>query len=74
VQINADMTVEELIEAHPQISQYLAGRGIVCVRCGEPYWGTLRELAAHKGLAEQIDQIVDEIIESLIPEPHDQTA
>lgn len=63
--INADMTVEELIGVHPEIASLLAERDIVCIRCGEPYWGTLRELAGHKGLQGQIDQIVIEITEQL---------
>ncbi len=68
MQIHADMTVEELLEAHPSIARFLADRGIVCVRCGEPYWGTLRELAGHKGLEGQIDQIMEEMIENLMGE------
>jgi hypothetical protein len=67
MRVNADMTVEELIGVHPEIASFLAERGIVCLRCGEPYWGTLRELAGHKGLQGQIDQIVAEIIEQLNP-------
>jgi hypothetical protein len=59
--INADLTVEELLAAHPKIAGLLADKGIICIRCGEPYWGTLRELAEHKGLEGTIDQIVDEI-------------
>jgi hypothetical protein len=33
----------------------------VCIRCGEPYWGTLRELAASKGLAAQIEAITADL-------------
>lgn len=63
--IHADMTVEALIDADPRIAGKLADRGIVCIRCGEPYWGTLRELAAGKGLSDQIDAIVAELIAEL---------
>jgi hypothetical protein len=60
--ITADIDVEELVAAHPKASGYLAERGIVCIRCGEPYWGTLRELAAIKNLENQIDDIVADLI------------
>lgn len=63
--ISADMTVEELIEIHPKVAGFLSEKGIVCVRCGEPYWGTLRELAGHKGLENQVDQLVSEMVEQL---------
>ncbi len=60
--LTADMTVEELVERYPLAAGFLADRGIVCIKCGEPYWGTLRELAAQKGLLGQIDAIVDDLV------------
>lgn len=65
MQIDADMTVEELVTIHPGIAGALADRDIICMRCGEPYWGTLRELAGHQGLQGQIDQIVADISQQL---------
>lgn len=59
--ISADIHVEELVEAHPEAVQFLAERGVVCIRCGEPYWGTLRDLMETKGLGAQVEQIVADI-------------
>ncbi len=59
--IHPDINVEALVEAHPEAIGFLAERGIVCIRCGEPYWGTLRELAASKGLDSQIEAIADDL-------------
>jgi hypothetical protein len=59
--IHPDINVEALVEAHPEAIGFLAERGIVCIRCGEPYWGTLRELAAGKGLDAQIELIVADL-------------
>jgi hypothetical protein len=59
--INPDVNVEALVEEHPEAVGFLAERGIVCIRCGEPYWGTLRELAAGKGLDGQIELIVSDL-------------
>ena len=61
MRVTAAANVEELVTAHPQAASFLAERGIVCIRCGEPYWGTLRQLAAAKGLEGQIDAIVAEL-------------
>ncbi len=59
--LDADIDVETLVEQYPQAVGFLAERGIVCIRCGEPYWGTLRELAQIKGLGDQIEEIVHEL-------------
>jgi len=34
----------------PEASSVLRRFGIVCIQCGEPVWGTLREVAAEKGI------------------------
>ncbi len=52
LEIDEDVRIEELVEALPEAVRILAERGIVCIRCGEPYWGTLRELAAQKGITD----------------------
>jgi hypothetical protein len=44
------MDVEDLIEQHPRSVGYLMDRGVVCMKCGEPVWGTLGELIRAKGL------------------------
>ena len=61
MEIHADVNVEELVEAHPEAVDFLAERGIVCIRCGEPYWGSLRELARTRSLDGQIDVIVADL-------------
>jgi len=60
--IHADIEVEELIEIKPEAVAFLRDKGIVCVLCGEPVWGTLKELASEKGFSnEDIEQIVIEL-------------
>ncbi|HEC22528.1 MAG TPA: DUF1858 domain-containing protein [Chloroflexi bacterium] len=61
MEITADINVEELVVEFPEAIGFLADRGIVCIRCGEPYWGTLRELARTKNLDGQIDEIVRDL-------------
>ncbi len=48
--IDPDITIEELVRTHPGATVVLRRFGIVCVQCGEPVWGTLREVAAEKGI------------------------
>ncbi len=48
--ITEDMDIEEMVRDYPEIIGPLSKYGIVCVACGEPVWGTLRELADQKGI------------------------
>jgi len=67
--ITADVNIEELIEEYPQAAGFLADRGLVCIRCGEPYWGSMRELASTKGLTDQIDEMAQDLADYLAAEP-----
>ncbi len=60
--ISKYITIEELVEQVPESVSYLRQKGITCIICGEPVWGTLYELASQKGYAdEEIDVMVEEI-------------
>ena len=48
--IEPDIAIEELLRQRPEASAILRRFGIVCIQCGEPVWGTLREVAAEKGI------------------------
>jgi iron-sulfur cluster repair protein YtfE (RIC family) len=50
IAIDPETTIEELVELVPRAPALLRRFGIVCVQCGEPVWGTLREAAAEKGV------------------------
>jgi len=51
-EIEPDITIEELVRRIPEAAVILRRFGIVCVQCGEPVWGTLREVASEKGIAD----------------------
>ena len=57
--ISADDSVEDLLEKHPEVNRYLMRKGIICVQCGETYWGTLRELIREKDM--NVDEVVAEL-------------
>lgn len=46
--ITADSRVEEIVEKYPKAVGWLVGKGVVCMVCGEPFWGTLGELMEKK--------------------------
>jgi hypothetical protein len=61
--ITPDIHVDDLLHRYPQLNVFLSRRGVVCVQCGEVFWGTLAELINSKGL--DVDTIVAEINEEL---------
>jgi hypothetical protein len=52
MEIDPDISVEELVRLEPRAPALLRRFGIVCIQCGEPVWGSLRELAADKGISD----------------------
>lgn len=60
--ITKDILVEDLVERIPDSVTFLRERGLVCILCGEPVWGTLNELAKTKKFTdEEIDTLVDQL-------------
>ncbi|RMD96208.1 MAG: DUF1858 domain-containing protein [Calditrichaeota bacterium] len=69
ITIDPDITIEELVREYPKAVRYLSRKGIKCIACGEPIWGTLREAALEKGFDEkQIEEIVAELGQYLVEE------
>lgn len=62
MEITKDICIEELIEQIPEAVSFLREKGIICIICGEPVWGTLYNLAKDKGFSDsEIDGMVEEI-------------
>jgi methionine synthase II (cobalamin-independent) len=60
--ISKEMTIEELVSVHPKSVRFLMEKGIKCLACGEPIWGTLESSAREKGFDDdQIGQMVREL-------------
>ena len=60
MKISRSTLIEEIVETYPFLVKSLREHGIVCIRCGEPIWGTLEQVAAEKGI-ENIDQLVNDL-------------
>ena len=64
--IDEKISIEELVEVLPASVTYLSKKGIRCIACGEPIWGTLDEAAREKGFGDQeIREFVRELNELL---------
>ena len=60
--ISRKTTIEDLVKIIPQSVVYLMEKGIRCLRCGEPIWGTLEEAAEEKGFSDQeINSFVNDL-------------
>ena len=63
--ISKDQNVEDLVQQYPTLVSFLISRNLPCVVCGDPFWGTLEELAKSKGFTDQqIDSLVQEFNQS----------
>jgi methionine synthase II (cobalamin-independent) len=55
--ITKDITIEDLVQLNTDAVTYLADKGIKCIACGEPIWGTLEEAAREKGFGDEDIQL-----------------
>lgn len=59
--LDPDQPVDQLVKQFPGLVKFLIDHNLPCVVCGEPFWGTLRELAHQKGWSdEQVVRLVEE--------------
>jgi len=62
VDITKDIYIEDLVNNYTFSIRYLAQKGIRCIACGEPVWGTLEEAAREKGFKDSdIENFVGEL-------------
>jgi iron-sulfur cluster repair protein YtfE (RIC family) len=62
--IQRDTSIEDLVRAVPKAVAYMRNKGIKCLACGEPMWGTIEEAAKEKGFSdEEIDGIIEDLRE-----------
>jgi len=62
MEITKEIEIEDLVREMPKSVSYLSNKGIRCLRCGEPIWGTLEEAAKEKNFDDtEIDLFVKEL-------------
>ncbi|MBI3123832.1 MAG: DUF1858 domain-containing protein [Ignavibacteriales bacterium] len=65
--ITRQIEIEELVKILPEAVAYLSDKGIRCLRCGEPVWGTLENASKEKGFNdEQISEFEAELNQKLM--------
>ncbi len=66
-EITRDIEIEDLVRHYPFAVKYLAEKGIKCIACGEPIWGTLEDAAKEKGFDDTaIDAFVSELTQMAV--------
>jgi hypothetical protein len=62
MKIDRGIWIEDLVRGLPSSVAFLREKGIRCLACGEPIWGTLSDAAREKGYTDaQIDELVAEL-------------
>jgi len=62
MKITKDILIEDLVNQFPVAVRILRTKGIICLACGEPVWGTLATVAHENGFSDsEIKAIVDEL-------------
>lgn len=66
MKVDRNIEIEDLVREYPSSVSFLSEKGIRCLRCGEPIWGTLGEAAEEKGFSEaEIEKVVEELLSFL---------
>ena len=62
MEITKEITIEDLTDDYSFSVNYLSKKGIRCIVCGEPIWGSLEEACEEKGFTEEdIVKVVEEL-------------
>lgn len=60
--ITKEILIEDLVDNYPFSVRYLMEKGIRCIMCGEPIWGTLEEAAKEKDFSDaDLEKFVSEM-------------
>lgn len=63
IALTKDIEIEDLVNHYPFSVKYLSEKGIRCIACGEPIWGTLEEAALEKGFdQDQLTGFVEDLL------------
>lgn len=65
-EITKDIEIEDLVNHYPFSVKFLAEKGIKCIACGEPIWGTLEEAAREKGFDERTTNLLVRELNSVL--------
>ncbi len=58
--LTLEIEIEDLLRHYPLSAMFLVEKGVRCIRCGEPVWGTLGKLLEEEGV-ENPARLLDEL-------------
>lgn len=61
--ITKNIYIEDLVKEYPHTVGILTSRGVICIQCGEPVWGTLGEALERAGV-EDDESLIRELNEA----------
>lgn len=62
MKITTETSIEDLVNHSVKAVKYLREKGIKCIACGEPVWGTIGDAAEEKGFGEkQIEGFINDL-------------
>ena len=62
--VTREMFVEDMLADYPESNQFFLDKGLRCLKCGEPYWGSVEEFLEESNV-EDIDGMIAELNEML---------
>ncbi|MBN2198991.1 MAG: DUF1858 domain-containing protein [Candidatus Aminicenantes bacterium] len=63
-ELTLEIEIEDLVRHYPLSAGFLIEKGVRCIRCGEPVWGTLGKLLEEDRI-ENPAQLLDELKQHL---------
>jgi hypothetical protein len=60
MKVEKTIFVEDMLTDFPESNQFFLDKGLRCLKCGEPYWGSLEEFLEDYNV-ENIDEMIDEL-------------
>jgi hypothetical protein len=67
--INKEAHIDQILAKYPSLSKTFIEFGVPCLVCGEPFWGTVEQLANQHGvdirkLIDRLNKDIEEIDEN----------
>lgn len=59
--ITVQTSVAELLEQYPQANEFFLEKGFRCLRCGEPFWGSIEKFLKSSRFSGDTNTLLDEL-------------
>jgi hypothetical protein len=59
--ITAQISIEELLERYPKANEFFLEKGFRCLRCGEPFWGSIEKFLKSSRFTGDVNALLDEL-------------